>query len=80
MILKKSRIFNGYRRSTIWDEFLLQIFFRIKKCKIGTLQRRIGRYRVTPGYDFTVVQKRMSEPVFSRCEPVFPLYLLIGVL
>ena len=27
-------------------------FFRIKKYKFGAFQRRIGRHRVTPGYDF----------------------------
>ena len=43
---------NGYRQSAIWDEFSLQIFFRIKKYKFGAFQRRIGRHRVTPGYDF----------------------------
>ena len=27
-------------------------FFRIKKYKFGAFQRRIGRHRVTLGYDF----------------------------
>ena len=27
-------------------------FFRMKKYKFGAFQRRIGRHRVTPGYDF----------------------------
>ena len=41
-----------YKRPATWDEFLLQIFFSNKKYKFGAFQRRIGRHRVTHGYDF----------------------------
>ena len=27
-------------------------FFGIEKCKFGAFQRRVGRHRVIPGYDF----------------------------
>ena len=32
-------------------------FFRIKKYKLRAFQRRIGRHRVTPGYDFKHLYK-----------------------
>ena len=58
---------NGYRRSAIWDEFLLQIFFfRVKKYKFGAFQRRIGRHRVTPGYDFRKVMFTLHSVVKGK--------------
>ena len=32
-----------------------QYFFRIKKYKFEAFQRRIGRHRMTPGYDFRIL-------------------------
>ena len=32
-------------------------FFGIEKHKFGAFQRRIGRHRVTPGYDFRYLYK-----------------------
>ena len=38
-------------------------FFGIEKHKFGAFQRRIGRHRVTPGYDFRHLYTSPIKPL-----------------
>ena len=38
-----------------------QYFFQIKKYDFDAFQRRIGRHRVTPGYDFRHLHKSLIK-------------------
>ena len=44
----------------------MQIFFGIEKHKFGAFQRRIGRHRVTHGYDFRHFYTSVTHKTFSN--------------
>ena len=60
MILKNQECFKDIDDQLFGMSSYCKYFFRNKKCKFGAFQRRIGRYRVTPGYDFRRLYVRHS--------------------
>ena len=64
-------IFKNYECSMEIDDQLFgmssysKYFFRIAKYEFLAFQRRIGRHRVTPGYDFTHLYEPPIKRVFT---------------
>ena len=52
MILKNHECFKDIDDQLFGMSSYCKYFFGIEKHEFGAFQRRIGRHRVTPGYDF----------------------------